>query len=49
MSTGLLVQYIVLGLIVAASVLVLIRKLAPQLGNRWQAALIVRNLTTGSS
>ena len=42
MSTGLLVQYIVLGLIVAASVLVLIRKLAPQLSNRWLAAWSIR-------
>jgi len=38
MSTGLLIQYIVLGLIVAASVLVLVRKLAPQFSNRWLAA-----------
>src|SRR6185437_1737972 len=42
MSTGLLVQYIVLGLIVVASVLVLIRKLAPQLSNRWLAAWSIR-------
>ena len=38
MSTGLLIQYIVLGLIVTASVLVLVRKLAPQFSNRWLAA-----------
>ena len=38
MSTGLLIQYIVLGLIVAASVLTVFRKLAPQLTNRWLAA-----------
>ncbi len=42
MSTGLLLQYIVLGLIVAASVLVLIRKLSPQLSNRWLAAWSIR-------
>lgn len=42
MSTGLLIQYIVLGLIVAASVLVLIRKLAPQPSNRWLAACSIR-------
>ena len=42
MSIGLLVQYIVLGLIVAACVLVLIRKLAPQLSNRWLAAGSIR-------
>lgn len=42
MSTGLLIQYLVLGLIVAASVLVLVRKLAPQLSNRWLAAWSIR-------
>ncbi|GAB3792729.1 DUF6587 family protein [Dyella agri] len=42
MSTGLLIQYIVLGLIVAASVLVVFRKLAPQLTNRWLAAASIR-------
>ena len=42
MSTGLLFQYIVLGLVVAASVLVLIRKLAPQLTSRWLAAASIR-------
>ena len=42
MSTGLLIQYIVLGLIVAASVLVLVRKLAPQFSNRWLAAASIR-------
>lgn len=38
MSSGLLAQYIVLGLIVVVSVLVVLRKLAPQLTNRWLAA-----------
>lgn len=42
MSTGLLIQYIVLGLIVAVSVLVLVRKLAPQFSNRWLAAASIR-------
>jgi len=42
MSTGLLIQYIVLGLIVTASVLVLVRKLAPQFSNRWLAAWSIR-------
>ncbi|MEW9570937.1 DUF6587 family protein [Rhodanobacter sp. Si-c] len=42
MSTGLLIQYIVLGLVVAASVLVVFRKLAPQLTNRWLAAASIR-------
>jgi hypothetical protein len=38
MSTGLLVQYVVIGLLVLVSVLVVFRKLAPQLTNRWLAA-----------
>ncbi|MEW9623835.1 DUF6587 family protein [Rhodanobacter geophilus] len=42
MSAGLLIQYIVLGLVVAASVLVVFRKLAPQLSNRWLAATSIR-------
>ena len=37
MSTGLLMQYVVIGLIVLVSVLVVFRKLAPQLTNRWMA------------
>ncbi|RDI99929.1 hypothetical protein DVT68_03630 [Dyella solisilvae] len=39
MSTGLLAQYVVIGLVVLASVLITVRKLAPQLTNRWLAAL----------
>lgn len=42
MSAGLLIQYIVLGLVVVASVLVVFRKLAPQLTNRWFAAASIR-------
>lgn len=42
MSKSLLIQYIVLGLIVAISVLVLFRKLAPQLSSRWLAAVSIR-------
>ncbi len=38
MSTGLLAQYVVIGLIVLASALVTLRKLAPQLTSRWLAA-----------
>lgn len=38
MSTGLLVQYIIIGVVVAASVLYAFRKLAPLLTNRWLAA-----------
>jgi len=42
MSTGLLVQYAVIGLIVLASALIVFRKLAPQLSNRWLAAASIR-------
>lgn len=42
MNKDLLIQYVVLGLIVAASVLVLLRKLAPQLTSRWLAAASIR-------
>jgi hypothetical protein len=42
MSAGLLLQYVVIGLLVLASVLVLVRKLAPQLTNRWLAAASIR-------
>jgi hypothetical protein len=42
MSTGLLVQYVVVGLIVLVSALVAFRKLAPQLTNRWFAAASIR-------
>lgn len=37
MSSGLWVQYIVLGVIVIGSAWVVLRKLAPQLTNRWFA------------
>lgn len=37
MTTGLLVQYLVIGLAVLASALYAFRKLAPQLTNRWLA------------
>ncbi len=42
MSAGLLVQYIVIGLLLLASVLAVLRKLAPQLTNRWLAAASIR-------
>jgi hypothetical protein len=42
MSTGLLVQYVVIGLIVLASAVLVFRKLAPQLTNRWLAAASMR-------
>lgn len=38
MSTGLVIQYIVVGLIVLASAVVAFRKLLPNLTNRWLAA-----------
>lgn len=38
MSAGLLVQYLVVGLIVLVSTLIVFRKLAPKLTNRWLAA-----------
>jgi len=41
-SAGLLVQYIVIGLVVLASALYAFRKLAPQLTNRWLAAASIR-------
>lgn len=41
MSTGLLLQYVVIGLIVLASVLIVFRKLAPQLSSRWLAAVSI--------
>ena len=49
MSTGLLIQYIVVGLIVLVSVLVAFRKLAPQLTNRWFAAASIRLARPGRS
>jgi len=42
MSTGLVVQYVVVGLVVLVSALVAFRKLAPQLTNRWFAAASIR-------
>ncbi len=42
MSGGLLIQYVVLGLIVAVSSLVVFRELAPQITSRWLAAASIR-------
>jgi len=42
MSTGLLLQYVLIGVIMLVSVLVVLRKLAPQLTNRWIASLAIR-------
>jgi hypothetical protein len=42
MSTSLLLQYAVIGVVVLASVLIVFRKLAPKLTNRWLAAASIR-------
>ena len=42
MSTGLLLQYVIIGVIVLASVLIVVRKLAPKFSNRWLAAASIR-------
>ncbi len=39
MSAGLLAQYVVIGVVVLISALITFRKLAPQLTNRWLAAV----------
>jgi hypothetical protein len=49
MSAGLVIQYAVVGLIVAASALVAFRKLAPQLTNRWLAGASIRLRLHGRS
>ncbi len=41
MSTSLLLQYLVIALAVLASMLIVVRKLAPKLGNRWMAAMSI--------
>ena len=38
MSSSLLMQYVVIGVVVVASALIVLRKLAPKLTNRWLAA-----------
>jgi hypothetical protein len=42
MSTGLLLQYVIVGLIVLVSALIVLRKLAHKLTNRWLAAASIR-------
>ncbi|MBS0462742.1 MAG: hypothetical protein JSS41_09775 [Proteobacteria bacterium] len=42
MTTGLLIQYVVLALIVLASAWVVLRKLAPRLTNRWFASASIK-------
>jgi hypothetical protein len=41
-NAGLLVQYVVIGMVVLASALYAFRKLAPQLTNRWLAVASIR-------
>ena len=47
MSTGLLVQYVAIGLIVLVSALIVFRKLAPTLTNRWLAAASIHFSRSG--
>jgi hypothetical protein len=48
-STGLLVQYAVVGVVVLGSALIVLRKLAPKLTNRWLAAASIRLNQPGRS
>jgi hypothetical protein len=47
MSAGLLAQYVAIGLIVLASALLVFRKLAPKLTNRWLAAASIHFSRSG--
>ena len=47
MSTSLLVQYVVIDLIALVSVLIVLRKLAPTLTNRWLAAASIHFSRSG--
>lgn len=49
MSAGLLLQYVIVGLIVLVSVLIVLRKLARKLTNRWMAAASIRFNQPGRS
>ncbi|MGH8113993.1 MAG: DUF6587 family protein [Rhodanobacteraceae bacterium] len=49
MSAGLLIQYVLIGMAVLASALMVFRKLAPQLTNRWLAAASIRLARPGRS
>lgn len=49
MSTGLLLQYVVIALAVLASVWIVLRKLAPKFTNRWLAAASIRLGRSGRS
>jgi len=49
MNAGLAIQYVAVGLIVATCALLALRKLAPQLTNRWLAAASIRLRLHGRS
>lgn len=49
MSTGLLVQYVIIGAIVLISAWITLRKLAPKLTSRWLASLALRLDRQGSA
>ncbi len=49
MNTGLLLQYVVIGVIVLISALIVFRKLAPVLTNRWLAAASIHFSRSGRS
>lgn len=49
MSTGLLVQYVIIGAIVLVSAWITLRKLAPKLTSRWLATLALRLDRQGSA
>ena len=49
MSTSLLVQYAIIAVAVLISVLIVFRKLAPKLANRWLAAASIRFNQPGRS
>lgn len=42
MSMELVIQYVIIGIVVVLSALVVLRKLAPQMTNRWLAAASIR-------
>ena len=49
MSTGLLVQYVIIGVVVLVSAWITLHKLAPQLTSRWLASLALRMDRPGSA
>lgn len=49
MTTGLVVQYVIIGLILVACVAAVFRKFAPQLCNRWLASASIRLARPGNA